>query len=698
MASPADKLRAAFAEGDFDGARRVLKGMDPEVAKTRGVQDAIAYGAELSDRVGSKEGMSVGELKRRFQKAAKEITEESDKVKTEKQRKARVVAEELPDDVKKAAADVRNGTTTKKKDTIPRGGTTRTARRKVAARTAKAGKTGQTGQTGSTSAAAKAPATQTSPPAASQSPANGSGNTKGAERGVRGTGGQPAGPGGSRLLTSQVQGRVAALGGLNPAAAKASPGVLGVSRAASSAAKISPAAQAMVDSMAAQATTQGGLIVPPARNTRAPSSMIPGMGAVAGGGAPPLNPPGPPLGPVQGPPPPMLGPSGAELGRAASMNLLNGVTGAPSSNNLAAARLAASASADQMKAMGIAPAVIGEADRGGAALGTGILAQADTIGNNVRARPRAAIPGLGAFVDPRYLDPDTGVLQSTGQRLKTAGGVKGIGLRGLGYYTAAEAANQLAIDPIAKKTGMDPAISGGLKGATTGAALGAAVGAPFAGVGAAPGAAVGAGLGALVGVLRGGGGGSKGDFDTASIMALPGLPDSEKRNLANLYTMMVQMGTPAKEAQAAIRQKALDRYVSYQEEEAQYARVVPNIMALQGMAATFAQPYYKDFTAANDQQRAMADSMTAMLPENQRVSANAYAAQQQAQGQTTAAAFANSNLLAPAFYLQDALKQNAYSSGTPPLGGMGLSGALGVQGGAPAIDANVLKQIQGVGK
>lgn len=329
-----------------------------------------------------------------------------------------------------------------------------------------------------------------------------------------------------------------------------------------------------------------------------------------------------------------------------------------------------------------------------------IAAEADQIAPPVRPRPQSLIPGIGGrMVDPRTLNAEGLLrpLRGPEGRLAATGKLGGIAARGTGGLFASSLANEFVVNPLQNAGMISPTAGAGLKGATVGAAAGAALGAPLFGIGAVPGAVLGGAAGGLLGILSGGGGGSKGDFDEASIMALPGLSDAQKNSLRMEYQFMLASGYPRKQVEATLKQKALQVFQQSQAERQQHETVLPNIMALQGMVAGYSKPYYDDFKAANNVQYDMARQMASALPENQRASALAYADQRKAGDDATAAAFGQNALLAPAFYLQDALRQNAYSSGQPPMAGLGLSGTLGVQGGgsAPALPPELLKQLGG---
>lgn len=368
--------------------------------------------------------------------------------------------------------------------------------------------------------------------------------------------------------------------------------------------------------------------------------------------------------------PPLLGPSGRVIGAAQSEQLLSGLPnyrGAGSLSNATTPLMEAQA-AQMAKLTGIA----GELESASSPLGMALA--------GVKATPR---PGFGflpsALANSKYLT-ETGELMPLAERLSAAGGIGGLAIRGLGGLAAAQTANQLVIDPLAKATGLNEHIAGGLKGATLGGAAGATLGAPLFGIGAVPGGLIGAGIGGLIGALSGGGGGAKGNFDESSMLAIPYLSDSDKQALIGRYRMSLFAGVPKSQAQDEAKQTALKMYDTAATEKQQYDHMLPNIMAIQGMAAGYAKPYYDDYKSSNDAQHAMAASAAASLPENQRAAALSYNDQRYNQNNQTAAAFGQAHLLSPAFYLQDALKQNAYSSGQPPLGGLGLSGALGTQG------------------
>ena len=441
--------------------------------------------------------------------------------------------------------------------------------------------------------------------------------------------------------------------------------------------RLSPAAARLVDDMAAATTRTGSALTAGVqerlrgmgpldpRGALARSATL-GQGARLGAGpvvAPTLE-PGPST-PLSARPPPSRIP--ASWRTMAPNQLLQGL--APSGQSLAAATdPIVRAQAAQMEAL------------------AATAAQADTIGDNVRGRGASRIPGLAAA--PGMAD-DMGNLLPMRERFARSGKWAKAGLRG----GVPLVLGSLVADPVigqAEKQGLSPTLGNAARGAVTGAGIGAAVGAPVFGIGAGAGALIGGGLGGLIGALRGGGGGSKGDFDEASIMALPGLSDFDKQGLLTEYRFMQQMGIPKKEAGAQMQAKAMQRFQQSMEEQRKYETVMPNVMALQALTASYAAPYVQDYRAANDVQHSLANQMVGGLPADQRAAAANFANQQYAQGQQTAAAFGNTHLLAPAFFLQDALKQNAYSSGAPPLGGLGLSGGMGVQGGGGAVD---LKQL-----
>lgn len=294
------------------------------------------------------------------------------------------------------------------------------------------------------------------------------------------------------------------------------------------------------------------------------------------------------------------------------------------------------------------------------------------------------IPGLNRLPVAANMVDEAGALLGPKARWAASGKLGGLIGRGGTGLMASGLANEMIVNPLQERNIISDRVGGALKGGTTGAAIGAAIGSPAFGVGAGVGAAVGGGLGALLGALSGGGGGSKGDFDEASIMALPGLSDYDKQALITEYQFMLSSGTPKRQAQDTMRAKATQTFTQSQASNAAYARALPNIMALQGLTAAFARPYYDDYKAANNAQYSMAQQMATALPENQRGAALAYADTRRASNDQTAAAFGQANLLAPAFFLQDALRQNAYGSGAPPLAGLGLSGGLGGAGGGGA--------------
>lgn len=637
-----------LAEGDILAAVRALtriEATDKAIAKTKAYKDAMATVKEVGTRAGITRGMSVDERNARVKDAYTTYHAELTGTTKPKATTAKLAgAEDLP----------------------PPGG---------AAGGAAGAEVGGAAASGSTPAGTQPPG---SPLPAANAPPKG----KGALTGQRV----------SEALADTAQrkgGRVSVSRGtplLTPLA---------------SSSPLTPGTAALLDDMAAAATKTGTAATSPLLNVASGQvrQRLLASGPLAAAGD--LDPTKARLNPAQ------LRPTATPLGPGPASSLA-GRAAEQAAESTARQQLLASAArtaADQQRLLsGLAPVETSslaaatrplmDAQAGQVAALNKIAAEGDDLATRIdaiRANPRGI---LGRAVDPRLLNPSTGQILPLRERLAATGGKAGLLKRGGLAATAGMFLAEPAIG-YAEDRGLDPTAASGLRGAATGAGIGATVGSIVPGLGTGLGAAVGGIGGGLIGILSGGGGGSKGDFDEASIMSLPGLSDQDKQGLITEYRFMIAAGIPKKTASAELQSKAIRRFGEVQQQQQQMATALPNIMALQGLTAAYSRPYYDDYRKANDAQRSIAQQMVSSLPESQRPSASAFAEQQYQGNNQTAAAFGQANLLAPAFFLQDALKQNAYSSGQPPLAGLGLSGSFGVQGGGGAAVPDALKQLIG---